>query len=316
MSDNHVCFSKTEYDTSALHGLKQKAEQIFEHLDTIINYGNNEDLFKIISKNIFALKGDINNVDQFPNPIITKNRSFIDIRHLVDKSGNFSSNVGYSDLNSLVKRTELNIAWLTNKEVFFNQQNLIIDAFSSWFSYGLQKSINCDLRTTTNFRIIAAIFYLGLFNNNVFVKDEDIKFYCSKKISMYCRIPPELIYDLFESSTGEWLYNLFRACYSNEYKFLLDIVANALSTASYENIEITTGIINNSLCAGAYIGSLSSNVTRIALEHPPTFTFILSCVYDISSQKNTSVGKALAGIIKRHDNSFKKFIETISTVIE
>ena len=211
----------------------------------------------------------------------------------------------------LVRRALLDLAWVTDKDSFLGQLNFTIDTFSSWFSYGLQRHTNATLLTATNYRIIAAIYYLGLFSDGDIYKSSDVTDYILKKIPRIIAIPAQTVNDLI-TINEEVVVALFRNGRDLSENRLTQL-SEILTILTNEVFTIDAGIIYNSLCRGAFIAANAIEIASIAIEHPPTLLAMMSCVTQKGLQNNTGLGRAVAGIMRKHDIAdFNRFINEIS----
>ena len=310
---NNLDVSKTEFDTSTLHGLKNKSISIARDIESILLINKNNDAFLNISSNIIAVKGNDSNVDNFFHPIVYKDKVYLDIRNIVNKNTGEVSN--FYDFSYLKLRAKLDLAWLENKESYFSQMNFIIDSFSSWFTYGIQRHLNASLSTTMNIRIVAAIYYLGYFNIDTFSSKDDLIAYILRKLPSIINIPAMNINDLFLMPELEnELIHVYNLGTQKEYVDCIAELANVLTIICSGHQEITKGFILNSIVRGAVIANNAAEIASISIEHLPTFVSMLSLINSKGAQNNTSLGKAVIGISKKHrDSNFDRFINIINS---
>ena len=299
----------TAYATNVTHGLLQKSIMIADIIEALLLVDKDNEVFKFVRDKVVVLVGDVEKIPNFLHPIIHKGKAFIDARAYVTKEGNIRN---YYEYSLLVKRALIDLAWVEDKEIFFGQENLIIDAFSSWFSFGLQRNTNANLITATNYRIIAAIYYLGIFSNEHILKDDDVITLILKKLPRIIRIPAQFIDDLI--ALNETAIIALYKC-GNGGLSKIHILADTLTVLTDESFKIDTGIIYNSLCRGAFIAANAIEISSIAIEHPPTFVAMMYCVTQKGLQQHTNLGRVVAGLVRKYDmEHFDRFISEIATL--
>jgi hypothetical protein len=211
------------------------------------------------------------------------------------------------------------LAWAKDREYYYGFEAFIVDAFSTWFSYGLQRNTNAALLTATNYRIIAAIYYLGLFSNETYSRNDDVIAVILKRIPRIINIPAQFINDLI-AVNEEVVVNLFKngsSFHNYTIENRLRTLATALTILTNDSYVVDPGIIYNSTCRGAFISSNSVEISSIALEHPPTFVSMMYCVTQKGLQANTTLGRAITGIARKYDKAaFDRFIGSIAPLDE
>lgn len=296
------------YNTNVLKGQLQKVQNITNQIESLLLVSSDDYLFKKIGAHIIGVVGSTDHIPIFYHPIIYKNKAYIDIRAYISRDGGIRSLYEYG---LLVRRAHLDLAWAENKELFYSQEAFIIDVFSSWFSFGLQKNhADVSLLTATNYRVAAAIYYLGLFSNEHIHKDDDIVTELLKRIPRITRIPLQTINELIESNASS-IISLYRNGIAADPINRISQLCEILTLLTNEDLTITPGIIYNSLCRGAFIAGNAVEITSVAIEHPPTFIAMVSVVFQ-GSQNNTTLGRALLGVGRRYNTNFDKFIIDIT----
>ena len=301
---------QTAYSANVTKGLLAKTLVIANSLTALLVINKDNDNFKFIGidNRIVILVGELEHIPTFLHPIIHNKKAFIDARGYFNKDGGIRN---YYEYVLLVRRALLDLAWVTDKDSFLGQLNFTIDTFSSWFSYGLQRHTNATLLTATNYRIIAAIYYLGLFSDGDIYKSSDVTDYILKKIPRIIAIPAQTVNDLI-TINEEVVVALFRNGRDLSENRLTQL-SEILTILTNEVFTIDAGIIYNSLCRGAFIAANAIEIASIAIEHPPTLLAMMSCVTQKGLQNNTGLGRAVAGIMRKHDIAdFNRFINEIS----
>ncbi len=298
------------YQTSPLIGLEAKTNQSAEEIYSLYHINaNNDDITRL--NNIFILKSENNHIHSFLHPVIYKGMVFIDARAYYNRQGNLRN---YGEYNILINRAKLVYAWYKNNELFNNQENFIIDAFSSWISYRLQHMTNCNLLTATNYRIICAIYYLGLMTQTEVMHDEDCIIYILKRIPRITNIPVQNLNDILAIDENS-IIKLFKCNNKSNTQTLISQLAIAITELTENEITITPSVIYNSCCRGAFIASNALEIATTSLEYIPSFISMLHVVFMRGAQNKTGLGKVVLGIQRRYDiNDFFKFIERINTL--
>lgn len=303
--------TKTSYDTTLLRGLQAKSIDIAQQIEAIIMINKDNDVIHYVTSDIIAIVGDDSKIAEFQHPIFYKDKMYLDLRHIVTLNGDIKN---LSEYNFIVKRAKLELAWQKNKDMFYGQMPFIVDAFSAWVSHGVQRAISASLKQASDFRIATAIYYLGLFSNEMYTKNEDLIIYILKRLPTIIRIPAQNIDDLFTNpELEESLLTLFRSGTSDQPVNGLRLLANTFTLLTNSTIDIEPVTIASSCCGGAFIGPNASNVSHVALENPPTFVAMLFSVFNIAYQKDTAVARAMSGIRKNHSNTFDKFMSEVNS---
>lgn len=301
---------QSAYTTTGQIGQLNKVNSIARSIESLLIINKNSENLKQISGNVVAVIGDVEHIPTFLHPIIHNDHAYIDVRNQISKDGSIRNIDEYA---LMVRRAKLDLAWSRDKSLFYSQEKFVIDAFSSWFSYGLGRSTNASLATIANYRAISAIYYLGLFNDQDISEDEDVEIQILKQIPRIIRIPDQIINDLFTLNQTR-VIELFRNGNSNDPSPKIHQLARVLSIVTNEETTIEPSIIYNALCRGAYIGTNTADVTAIGLELPSTFIAMLSCIMKKGLQNNTTLGKAVLGVSRNHNTNFDKFLADISPV--
>lgn len=292
------------YTTHVTIGLQDKVTAIAMHLAKILMLNKSDTSFTQIKSNIYALTHDQDSIDAFLHPIIYKNTAYIDVRPFTDLNGAIRNNNEYT---LLVRRAILDLEWATNNEVFASQERFVVDAFASWFASGLARNTEVDLLTSTQFRITAAIYYLGIFHNTEHASNEDVILLLLKQLSQILRLPTSVIDDLITANEDAFVA-LYLQPHGDSKNRLAQFI-NILNIITQDEIHIDIGVIYNSICRGALIAANAVDLAAIAIEHPPMLMIMLMYVTQKSIQNNTTLGRAALGIMKKHDfNSFEKFL--------
>jgi len=305
----------TAYSANVISGLNNKMTGIAKDIESLLTIDKERYEFKIINDNVIAIVGDVGEtIPSFFHPIIHNGKAYIDLRAIVNKEGKIRL---YNEYVLMVRRAMLDLLWLTDKEVFFAQEAFVADTFSTWVSSGISRKLDNNLLITTNFRIISAIYYMGLFSNEAYAHDEDIIIMLLKRLPRIINIPAQNIHDLINVNE-ELIIELFRNgsvhnCKMQKNKIFL--FAHALTELNNNAYDIDPSIVYNSTVRGAFIAANATEISSIGLEHPPTFIAMMSCAIQKSMQNTTALGKSMMGLLKKHDvEGFTKFISMYADV--
>lgn len=295
----------SSYLTSVLVGQYDKISHIAKELESLYLINKDSGLFKLIGDKVIALVGDIERIDLFFHPIIHNKVAYIDCRPFMNKEGTIKNTFEYMLLS---KRAQLDLVYAYHKEVFSTIQNFVIDAFSSWFSWGLQRSLNIDLRTANYYKVAAAVYYLGLMNTNTHLTDEEIRVFLINTLKRSINLPASFIEEIIVPDDSTRLIWLFKS-YDHSFESRLYDLIEILNSFTNEEVSINKAIIYNALCRGAFIAANSAEITSIGIEHPSTFINMLASVTGKGLQSNTNLGKIVLGVSRHHDmHAFTKFL--------
>lgn len=297
----------SSYTTHVTIGLYDKVNTIAMRLAKILMLNKNDTSFTQVKSNIYALAHDQDSVDAFLHPIIYKNTAYIDVRPFTDMNGAIRNNNEYT---LLVRRAILDLEWATNNDVFASQERFVVDAFASWFANGLARHTEVSLLTSTQFRITAAIYYLGIFHNAEHASNEDVVLLLLKQLPQILRLPTGVIDDVI-TANEDAMVSLYLTP-SGDVKSRLGQLITLLNIITQNEVQIDIGVIYNSLCRGAFIAANAVDLAAIAIEHPPMLMIMLAYVTQKSIQNNTTLGRAALGIMRKHDfNSFETFLSDL-----
>lgn len=298
------------YLTSVLLGQYDKVCHIAKELDALYLINKDSGLFKVISDNanvkVIALIGDIERIELFFHPIVHNKVAYIDCRPFMNKEGTIKNTFEYMLLS---KRAQLDLVYAYHKEVFSTIQSFVIDAFSSWFSWGVQRNLNIDLRTANYYKMAAAVYYLGLMNTNHHLSEEEIRVYLINTLKRSLTLPVSFIEEIIVPDDSTRLLWLFKRDQDRMVETKLNDLIEILNSFTNEEVLINKAIIYNALCRGAFIAANSAEIASVSLEHPSTFVNMLASVTGKGLQGNTNLGKIVLGVSRHHDmHAFTKFL--------
>lgn len=295
------------YDTLPLIGLNTKTQLMAEEIYKRYQISSISDDVER-KDDIFLLKFDNEHIHPFLHPVLYNNNVYVDVRACYNRQQQINN---FPDYLLIKKRAKLLKHWTKNREYFASIERLVVDAFSSWVSYRLQHTTNCNLSTAAYYRIIAAIYYLGLLTENSHFSDEDCIVYILKHVSTIISIPAQIVNDLI-SADEESIVQLFR--HQNEKKeAIIYCLANTITKLTDNEVLITPSILYNSCCRGAFIASNSLEIATVSMEYVPDFIAMLMLVLTRGLQNKTGLGKTLLSIQNKHNLSeFNRFIERVT----
>ena len=172
-------FFKTAYETTACMGYKLE-----KTIDTLKAAYYNDDVIPIEKYNIYSLNGGTpisNNVPSFAHPLLV-NFDNKDEMLIVDSRnyGRFISEQNIfkvqnqTDYNLMLARAKLNYIWVNNKPNWLRDISTIpLSIFSSWISEAVGKRFALNPKEQFDLGILAAIFYLSLFSDDVELEEKD-----------------------------------------------------------------------------------------------------------------------------------------------
>lgn len=296
---------KQAYWTDGQSGLTHKMEKTGAQLitDLLIHAEN----FKPLGSNTNAVVGELEHVPQFYHPIFYNNKCFVDHRAFYNKQGRL---LYVSEATLSARRGRLDEEWITTEGVFNPIEGFVIDVFSSWVSYGLSAMSACDLRTTTVYRIILAIYYAGLFETQLYHNDHELVSALLTRLPKYLGLPAPTINDVL-SVDEELVCELYRNGHTTNHKPHIEMLCHALTRLSNNGLTITAKLLRNSSCGGAIIANVAEQISAIALEHVPTMIAMISISMDRNLATKTKIGKTIAGLRTRHSREIEIFNKII-----
>jgi hypothetical protein len=316
------------YNTLVTRGVYGKMEKIAEELyKGSVVHGDDADTFELEKDRrnklrIVKLKaGFLHGIEFFQHPIVHKGLVFIDCRNYFDRHGR---NIRLSDYQLLVKRAKILAAWIEDPLCFSGQQSFIVDSFSTWLTYGLQKTYGVDLMTAQYIRIITAAYMFGILHRTKKLTNQEINDLILFKLPRIINVPLNTIQE-FNNEYTEVLNNfvahgdlthdnnmfvylcavLSRVCFND------DVDLENLSQPVH-GLSISPAAVRNSVCNGAFVGTDGVTVASVALEHLATYVFILDICTQKGIQQGTKLGSAIVAISRKHEvEPFKKHLDSI-----
>lgn len=298
----------TTYVADPIRGLYEKTiktAQLLEQMNIVDSDSGLFNIYQALNRKtntgkVIALKGDIERVDQFLHPIYYKGIEYIDTRPYTNKEGEVRDHYNH---NNMLKRAMFDSLWIDERDDFYTISRFVIDAFSTWFSFGVQRNLNLSIQSSANVRVVAAIYMLSLFTTDKHMSDDETMARILRYIPQTIALPAVVVKELIDTHPTLILdmFRLERPCIST--------ITHVVSVITNEDLLINKGMIYNSLCRGAVMFSNGAEITSIGLEHPPTFIIMLAS----SLGSKTSLGLSTVGIQRRNDvHGFNKFMEVFT----
>jgi len=294
------------YDTLPLLGLNTKTQNYAEEIYKLYQINQSSDAIER-EENIFILRFDNAHIHTFLHPVLYNDKVYADARAYYNRQQRLNN---FSEYLLIKKRAKLLYHWNKNREYFTSVERLIVDAFSSWVSFRLQHTTNCNILTSTHYRIVAAIYYLGLLTYSEHFSNENCIIYILKHIPPIINIPTQVVNDLI-TLDEETIITVFR--HIDDNKSAIHILAEAITKMTDGETLITPSVMYNSCCRNAFISSNSLEIATISMEYVPDFIAMLQLVATRGLQNKTGLGKILLSIQRKHDMlGFDKFVERVT----
>lgn len=298
----------SSYSSLITKGMSDKTHFIANELSKIKVLDKDNTLLHKEGEHVFAVIGELEKVNSFAHPIISNKDVYIDARAFLNKQGKLKD---VQDFTFLVNRAKIELSWSDDPDGFSGHVGILVDLFASWFSNSLTIKSDLPLEVSTNFKILAATYYLGLLHRPEEMSNEDISIRLLRLLPRILRVAAPLITRIMDTHSG-MLESLYDHSLSDGYNSKLEELSRYLDIVSNEEYGINISTIFNVLSRGAFVGSNSPEITGIALEHIPTFAMIAYIVSLKGIQGRTSIGRTFDGIKRKHDvESFIDFIERL-----
>jgi hypothetical protein len=195
-------------------------------------------------------------------------------------------------------------AWVKDKLSFRPQFEYVVDTFSTWATTHLRRTTNAPELLTTQWKIVFAIYYYSLLLSDAPTHHDGLISFLTKRIGLMLNLPAALIDDLF-SVYEEKLITLFENQIENNVNYQkhlpLNILGECLTTVAGDTMQITPTILYNVLSPTATTNSNKSQITGVALEHPPTFMLLMYFAGARGFASNTGLGITIKNLLRRHD---------------
>lgn len=275
-------FFKTAYETTACMGYKLE-----KTIDTLKAAYYNDDVIPIEKYNIYSLNGGTpisNNVPSFAHPLLV-NFDNKDEMLIVDSRnyGRFISEQNIfkvqnqTDYNLMLARAKLNYIWVNNKPNWLRDISTIpLSIFSSWISEAVGKRFALNPKEQFDLGILAAIFYLSLFSDDVELEEKD-KLRLINIITRSLHASAQDVITILDKVSV--ISNIFEFC-SNAEKV----------TDSVRLRELNPGLLYTIL-GGTWFGTNAKEMIAVSIEHPPTWIAIMISAFTDRTFKNSQIVK-------------------------
>lgn len=312
----------TAYHTSTLYTLQPQLQKTISTLEklTIMSADGAGPIKKIREdeeRKLLAVQDNSVDIPVFLHPLHVDGVTYVDFRPYINREGAIKNKV---DSLMLAERAMFEMEWMSGREGFQVHADYIIDVYSDWFSTGLGRRLDMDLKATTWLRIYAAIFAYGLLFKPVLRDERDIedeKGKIMKIVSRATRIPAiaiEQAMDHADEIKADWAVMVnndpgLPPALQRHYRALQYILT---TSEVFGDIEFKPVLIATSLAGGSFLGANSKEVALAGIESMPTFIYMM---YK-SSQKGiygkTKIGISTLGMGRRHNMAaFIKYCDSI-----
>lgn len=307
----HNKLSTDAYSTSALFGLKHKSTDIASHIAKMLTVNPNNEDCRGVRENVIAIIKDAHSVPHFLHPIVYEGKAYIDVRPFCNKEGGIRV---LTEFTLAANRGAMDLAWDIDKESFFPISAFTIDVFSSWVSYGLQRRNNVSLLVASFYRVVAAIYYYGLFDDSENLSRNEVNILLLQKLPRMLGVPAQLINDVLMLNE-ELFYELYTAPIKGEHgksRDRLTVLCECLTAVANNGAIIDRGVLKNTLCTQAALAANAIEIVQVSLEHPSTFITLISESLQKGYSQNTTIGKTVGGLVRRYNiDTIHKFLSNI-----
>ena len=310
----------TSYGTYLTVPLSPRVQDIGERAMRELTLDSGEIFLPLAKNKIYALRGDVS-VPIFNHPLIYADQKS-NLSVFVDNRANYNAPVDRiknpTEYNFNNLRAFLEYFWLTSNGSFVSVKDFIIDVFASWTSTSFARLWNLSVVQASQVRVVMAVYY-----NSFFTTMEDPEAYALKNLSILLRTPKQVISDLIDLSiaNNSPLKNIVEApIYTRDtkdgkgfsstkmiamYKFIGDnIISAGESFLKQQNVNI----LLNGLINGGFAGANNTEITAIAVEHPPAMLAIMKRCLEDGFQKKFKIGMAVDSVKRNYDiTEFNKF---------
>lgn len=291
-----------EYSTIYTVGLLEHSKKIALAILRMYTINSENELFQKPYPNVIAIVGQVDEIDFFVHPIVTKEYVFIDARALINKEGVVRSTY---EFNNLVRRALYDFAWVNNNGVYLGQSELLSAIYSRWFGSSVRSHYGVDMRVSANIEVVAAIFYNGLFQNELESGNNDIEVVLLRKIPKITGTSVDVIEPII-SENMELITNMYGCEIPPILRF--KSMMELLSIVSDNSISFDATTVQNSMCKGAVAVTNSIMLASIALMHPAALANLTYLCSLKGIQNNTIIGRIINNNLNRLDMSgFDKF---------
>jgi hypothetical protein len=289
-------FATTCYTTSLLVGLDVKTQQIADNISSMMML--DQQSFITAENNVIVVKMDRDNLPYFDHPIISNGKAFVDLRKAYNREGILRSVGTY---NFLVKRAGLDLQWVLNKEPFEAFVDYSVNSFATWFSNGLSSVLHLDEQQNMRIRVMAAIYYLGLYHTQVDISDDNIIALILRKVPRILSVIPATFISDMISEYEDNMIDIYKPCEPYKTNTMLNKLMTACNEIANSKDAVNIHSIANTICRGAFVDTDPTALSMIAIEHPPTFISMMSAILAGGIQNRTKLGTIVDKQKKAYD---------------
>ena len=291
---------KTAYETTACVGYKLdktisalKAAQI------------NGEVIALDFYNIYSLIGSgasSNDVPSFVHPLLIDDKFYIDVRSFGKYDQNQRDFIVRNkvDYDFMYLRAKLNSLWVGGHPEWLRDISpLPIAVFASWISESVGKRFALDPKEQFDLGILAAIFYISQFSDDVELTERD-KLRVVNSVTRALRASTQDVLEIIDKVSV--INNIFEFC-SHAQEI----------TGSVRLKDFSPGLLTT-LVGSTWYGPNAKEILAVAIEHPPTWISIMLTSIDERTFKNSQIARIITD-----RSTFKKlsddFIRAITNLL-
>lgn len=311
----------TAYASTTLRGMERQLEKNLSYLKKLMLVSVDRDgpikkVGEINDRNLLAIVEDVDDVIVFIHPIHGENETFVDFRPFVNRAGQIKNTI---EAGMLAERAAFEMEWIESKEGFQASAPFIIEVFADWFTNGLAKRVNLDLKATSWLRIYAGLYAYG----QIFQPDlsrprdaEKEKERVLKVLTRSLQAPTpniEQALDHTEEFDYSWVSIISHP--SNEVPFPSNLkMLTGLMTASdvFGDIDFRLELLSAALVGGSFLGTHNKELVLASMESMPNFIYMMYKSLAKGYYGKTRIGQSTLGKARRwKPSAFEKYCDSI-----
>lgn len=272
------------------------------------------ELVPFVGDHTYHIPLDDKQTKPFAHPMVVENRNdnnqsiIVDLRGVARNHPSSGELSGGSDLEFARKRVGLmSMAWVNGSpKDLLNTGTYQITIFSTLISENLGRRMNLNIETQVRVRILAAFYYICLFEQDrlTFKGNEDpeyLKF--AKIVSRAVRVPLDKVLEVTDPITE---YNIER----------IDMEAFCALLREYSGsvrLDKLKPAVVYTMLGGVWFGANNVETVAVSLEHPPTFVAMLHQVMNDRGYRKTILGQLHDQVGRRNDvaDEFSKHVDQL-----
>lgn len=284
---------KTPYDTTACRGYKTIVEKVQTAIQTLVIQGNH--LFVDKEDKVIYVRGGPNVdplVPAFAHPVaITLPKiswdpagDYVaqDVRPLV-KFNPMDESVyirNQSEYNAAIVRSKLMTLWITGGvDMVKSASDLPLMVYTNWVAEAVAKRMSLDPRDQLSLGILAGVFYLCLFKDDIDGDDPSWKSYLSSKIARALNYRGDAVHAVVQEYSS-----------INSVSELCEAAKQFTQSVRLSDLNAATLF---AIVGGYWYGHNGREIICTALEHPPSFMALLFQGLNDRGFRNTNLTKIL-----------------------